>query len=77
MKLLRDFFHLRLAGIRGAASRSPVLPRDFNVTVPAPLAQSATAKPVAVELPCTSAKRREPASFLRSSRHLRLGNGRR
>lgn len=77
MKLLRDFFHLRLAGVRMAPSRPASLPHDFSVTVPAPLAEQAAARPVPVELPRTGAPRREPASFLRSSRHLRLGSGRR
>lgn len=77
MKLLRDFFHLHLAGTRTSVGRSVVLPRDFNVTVPAPLAAPATASSVVVELPRTDMRRREPASFLRSPRHLRLSGGRR
>ncbi len=77
MKLLQDFIRLRLAGVRRANERLPALPRDFNVTVPAPLIGSANESPAEVELPRTRADRREPASFLRSPRHLRLGSGRR
>ena len=77
MKLLRDFFRLRLAGVRAATGRPAALPRDFNVTVPAPLAEPAIRSSVVVDLPRTGNHRREPASFLRSPRHLRLGGGRR
>ncbi len=77
MKLLRDFFHLRLAGSRTSAGRPIALPRDFNVTVPAPLTRPAADSPVVRELPRIDTRRREPASFLRSPRHLRLGSNRR
>jgi len=77
MKLLRDFFRRRLAGVRVAAGRPAALPRDFNVTVPAPLADPTTRSSVVVELPRSGNRRREPVSFLRSPRHLRLGGGRR
>ncbi len=77
MKLLQDFIRLRLAGVRAAAGRPAALPSDFNVTVPAPLAGPANESPAPVEFPRARAQRREPASFLRSSRHLRLGSGRR
>jgi hypothetical protein len=76
MKLLRDFFHLRLAGAHSAAGHPAALPGDADARVSAPPVEPAT-RPVALELPHTSAKRREPASFLRSSRHLRHGSGRR
>jgi len=78
MKLLRDFFRLRLAGVRAATGRPAPLPRDFSVTVPPPLAAGPAARSsVVVELPRTANRRREPASFLRSPRHLSLGGGRR
>ena len=77
MKLLRDFFRLRLAGTRASVGRPVALPRDFNVTVPAPLAAPSAGSSIVVELPRTGTRRREPASFLRSPRHLRLGGGRR
>lgn len=77
MKLLQDFFRLRLAGVRAAAGRPAALPRDFSVTVPAPLAGAAGEPSVPVELPHARADRREPASFLRAPRHRRLGRGRR
>ncbi len=77
MKLLQDFIRLRLAGVRPADGRPAALPRDCHVTVPAPLAASASESPSQVELPRARTERREPASFLRSPRHLRLGSGRR
>jgi hypothetical protein len=76
MKLLHDFFRRRLAGARTMAARPAALPHDFCVTVPAPLAGSASASPP-VETPCSRAERREPASFLRAPRHRRLGSARR
>jgi hypothetical protein len=75
MKLLHDFFRWRLAGIRAVASRPAALPRDFSVTVPAPLAGSASASPQTLE-PLRN-ERREPASFLRSPRRRRLGRAHR
>ncbi len=74
MKLLQDFIRLRLAGVRTADGRPAALPRDFNVSVPV-LARPARESTVEVELPRDRAVRREPASFLRSSRHLRRGRG--
>lgn len=77
MKLLQDFIRRRLAGLRTAAARPAAVPRDFNVTVPAPLAAPASGSAAQAELPQARIVRREPASFLRSPRHLRLGSGRR
>jgi hypothetical protein len=51
------------------------LPRDFSVTVPAPLVGSAGALPQTVEP--LHHERREPASFLRSPRRRRLGRAHR
>lgn len=75
MKLLHDFFRWPFAGVRAVASRPAALPRDFSVTVPAPLAASASASPLTLE-PSRN-ERREPASFLRSPRRRRLGRAHR
>ncbi len=76
MKLLREFFRLRVAGLRalldcGAAA-------SLSVTVPAPLSSPAEHRVVVVELPRAHAPsaRREPASFLKTPRHRRRGAGR-
>ena len=74
MKLLHDFFRWPFAGVRPVAPQ-PTVPRDFSVTVPAPLAGSASASPQAVEP--QHSDRREPASFLRSPRRRRLGRAHR
>ncbi|CAM5435338.1 hypothetical protein [Rhodanobacter lindaniclasticus] len=71
MKLLHDFFRWPFAGVRAVVSRPTALPRDFSVTVPEPLAGSASASPP-VDTPCPRTERREPASFLRAPRHRRL-----
>lgn len=80
MKLLRDFFRRRMAGLCGMSGRGVAASREFNVTVPAPLAGPADGAAVVVDLPAGPARmmatRREPASFLKAPRHLRLGSGR-
>ena len=43
MKLLHDFFRLRLAGLRTASVRGAAVSPQFSVTVPAPLAKPAGA----------------------------------
>ncbi|MGN6704717.1 MAG: hypothetical protein ACTHJO_01565 [Rhodanobacter sp.] len=75
MKLLHDFFRWPFAGVRAVASQPAALPRDFSVTVPAPLVGSAGALPQTVEP--LHHERREPASFLRSPRRRRLGRAHR
>lgn len=77
MKLLRDIFRRCMTGIRGVSGRGVAAPRAFSVTVPAPLA-AAVDSAVVVELPVVAhpAPRREPASFLKTPRHRRLGAGR-
>ena len=75
MKLLHDFFRWPFAGVRAVASQPTVLPRDFSVTVPAPLATPANDAPKAPET--ARNERREPASFLRSPRRRRLGRAHR
>jgi hypothetical protein len=76
MKLLREFFRLRVAGLRALSRRGAAVP--FSVTVPAPLASPADHGVVVVELPRTHAPaaRREPASFLKTPRHRRRSSGR-
>ncbi|WP_426701145.1 hypothetical protein ACPPVV_17520 [Rhodanobacter sp. Col0626] len=78
MKLLRDFFRLRLAGLRGASFRGTAAPYDFRVTVPAPLDRPSDRDAVVVDLPRAHVPpmRREPASFLKTPRHRRLGASR-
>ncbi|MGB3498696.1 MAG: hypothetical protein WBA49_10870 [Rhodanobacter lindaniclasticus] len=71
MKLLHDFFRWPFAGVRAVASQPAALPRDFSVTVPAPLAAPANDAPKTPEI--ARNERREPASFLRSPRRRRLG----
>ncbi|OHC47002.1 hypothetical protein [Rhodanobacter soli] len=73
MKLLHDFFRLRLAGLRAASVRGAAVSREFSVTVPAPLAKPAGG---GVERIAAAPVRREPASFLKAPRHRRLGSGR-
>ncbi|MEO8811252.1 MAG: hypothetical protein ABI386_13495, partial [Rhodanobacter sp.] len=75
MKLLRDFFRLRPAGIDGAVDRKLATPHDFSVTVPAPLAGQGVAQSAMVELPGTRTVRREPASFMLTSRRRRFVSG--
>lgn len=75
MKLLHDFFRWPFAGVRAVASQPAALPRDFAVTVPAPLVTPANDAP---ETPQAARNgRREPASFLRSPRRRRLGRAHR
>ena len=73
MKLLHDFFRLRLAGLRTASVRGAAVSPEFSVTVPAPLETQAE-EDVACAMPGSSGvARREPASFLKSPRHRRRG----
>ena len=76
MKLLHDLFRLRAAGVDSASARRLTIPRDFNITVPAPLAGPVVEHSTVVELPVTCAARREPASFLKTTRHRRWVSGR-
>lgn len=76
MKLLHDFFRLRPAAVGRAADRGLAHPRDFSVTVPAPLACAALEPTRIAELPATRVVRREPASFLKTSRQRRGVSGR-
>ena len=76
MKLLHDLFRLRPAGVGSASGRRLPVPRDFRVTVPAPLAGAVVEHATVVELPVPRAARREPASFLRTSRQRRWVSGR-
>ena len=76
MKLLHDLFRLRPAGVGSAFGQRLTIPRDFSVTVPAPLAGPVAEHSTVVELPASRAVRREPASFLKASRHRRLISGR-
>lgn len=69
MKLLHDFFRLRLAGLRGATFRADAGLSTFNETAPVPLAKPAAGEVVSV---APASGRREPASFLKAPRHLRL-----
>ncbi|KRE83585.1 hypothetical protein ASG75_14590 [Rhodanobacter sp. Soil772] len=73
MKLLHDFFRLRLAGPRTASVRGAAVSPEFSVTVPAPLAEPASG---GVERVTAAPVRREPASFLKAPRHRRLGSAR-
>ena len=79
MKLLREFFRLHAAGVRIVPGRRAAAPA-FQVTVPAPLQRAAGEGAAAVDPPRAAASlktaRREPASFLKASRHRRLGAGR-
>jgi hypothetical protein len=75
MKLLHDFFRLRLAGLRAASVRGGAVPPEFGVTVPAPLAESSSDS-VVCAVNAHPAIRREPASFLKAARHRRRGSGR-
>ena len=75
MKLLHDFFRWPFAGARAVGSQPAALPRDYSVTVPAPLVPPASASPQAGEP--SRGERREPASFLRSPRRRRLGRAHR
>jgi hypothetical protein len=79
MKLLRDFYRLCAAGIRTLSGRGAIAPRGFHVTVPAALGQPASEPAAVIELARaapSAAARREPASFLKTPRHRRLGAGR-
>lgn len=76
MKLLHDLFRLPAAGVRSASGRRVPIPRGFSVTVPAPLAGPLVELATAVKLPGAHAVRREPASFLKTSRHRRWVSGR-
>jgi len=73
MKLLHDRFRLHLAGLRTAFVRGAAASPEFSVTVPAPLTGPASG---GVECAAAATVRREPASFLKSSRHRRLSAGR-
>ena len=80
MKLLREFFRLRAAGMRTVLGRGVAAP-TFQVTVPAPLQRAADEGAAVVNLPRVAAPRpvtarHEPASFLKAPRHRRLGSGR-
>ncbi len=81
MKLLRDFFRLRVAGLRAVSGRGAAASRGFSVTVPAPLAKTSGESAVVIDLQrAASARittaRREPASFLKAPRHRSMGAGR-
>ena len=76
MKLLHNLFRLRSAGVAGAFARRLPIPRDFSVTVPAPLAGPVVERATVVELPVARVGRREPVSFLRASRHRQWVSGR-
>ncbi len=81
MKLLREFFRLRAAGMRAGLARGAAASPAFHVTVPAPLQRGADEAAAVVDLPRAAssgpvATRREPASFLKAPRHRRLGSGR-
>jgi hypothetical protein len=81
MKLLREFFRLRAAGMRTVLRRGAAASPVLHVTVPAPLQRVADEAAVVVELPRAAnsgpmTARREPASFLKAPRHRRLGSGR-
>lgn len=72
MKLLHDVVLLCATRVRRATGRGTTA-RTFHVTVPASLANSVASDSTALSR--SSAKlpmRREPASFLKSPRHLRL-----
>ena len=75
MRLLHDFLRLRLAGLRAASVRGAAVPRDFRITVPAPLCRPSEPTAVVVERKraAVNTARREPASFLKAPRHRRLG----
>ncbi|WP_426687275.1 hypothetical protein [Rhodanobacter ginsengiterrae] len=76
MKLLHDFFRLHLAGRYTAAVRGGAGLPQFSVTVPAPLVPPAADRAVAAPPEAVVAIRREPASFLKTPRHRRLGSRR-
>jgi hypothetical protein len=77
MKLLHDFFRLPRAGVAAVSGRRLTIPRDFSVTVPAPLAGPIfVEQATVVELPVARAGRREPASFPRTPRQRRVASGR-
>jgi hypothetical protein len=78
MKLLRNFQRLCAAGFRTVSGRRAAA-RRFSVTVPAAMDQPANQPAVVIELhraAHSSGARREPASFLKTQRHRRLGAGR-
>jgi hypothetical protein len=79
MKLLRNFQRLCAAGFRTVSGRRAAAVRRFSVTVPAAMDQPANQPAVVIELhraAHSSGARREPASFLKTQRHRRLGAGR-
>ena|GEM_PF-3951807 len=76
MKLLRDFFHLRMADTCAAVSCDTVAPVEQEVNVRLPRASTASA-PVAHHGESPQGKgRQEPRSFLKAPRHLRHGSTR-
>lgn len=76
MKLLHDFFRLHLAGRRASAVRGGAPAPEFSVTVPAPLAAQVAEDAAGALRDSARTARREPASFLKSSRHHRRGAAR-
>lgn len=76
MKLLHDFFRLHLAGRRASAVRGGAAMPEFSVTVPAPLAAQVAEDAACATPDSRGSARREPASFLKSSRHHRRGAAR-
>ena len=81
MKLLREIFRLRAAGMRTVLGRGAVASPALHVTVPAPLPRGADEAAAVLDLPRVATSgpktaRREPASFLKAPRHRRLGSGR-
>ena len=71
MKLLHDVVLLCATRVRRATGRGAVTPA-FHVTVPASLASSVASDSAALSASLLAAPpRREPASFLKSPRHLR------
>lgn len=77
MKLLRKFFRYGVVGGPAVSGRRLRAQPVLNVTVPAPLATPAKDAAAVFELPPTHTlgNRREPASFLKTARHRRLGAG--
>ncbi len=76
MKLLHEVVRLCAAGMRGASGRGITAPREFRVTVPAPLAKSGAAGVAGIAAPRTATihaptPRPEPTAFPQAPRHLR------